>query len=164
MLWGIKHFLSQFLSENGFQWSKGVDLGSGWGEAGPILKNHVDYLIGVDINEDWVKQAILRGYDELILADAKEYDLQNDVQVAFLFDVIEHLPWQCGEKLLDKINWVPNILITTPAKYYKEAGKGLTHVSLWSEEDFQIRGYYTTVFMAGGFLNFFPQPIIFAFK
>lgn len=166
MLWGIKYFLRKFLQEQNLFWNKGVDLGCGWGDALPILRRYVTYLVGVDVEESFLKQA--KGYDELVLSDIRKYDVPYDATVIFLFDVIEHLPRRCAEILLAKISFVPNILITTPQKYYQSAGEKMrvkmTHLSSWTKEDFSTRGYTTTTFMAGMFLNLFPQPIIFAFK
>ena len=164
MLWGIKRFLIDFLNLHHSYWGKGADLGCGWGEVVPILRNHVQYLIGVDSNEAFLVEAQSQDYDELILSDINYYVLPENVDVAFLFDVIEHLTCEDGKRLLDKLNGIPNVLITTPILFYKEAGKGLEHLSHWTEQDFLQRGYYTTTFYAGVIFNFFGQPILFAFK
>ena len=161
MLLGIKRFLINFLNTQHPIWGKGVDLGCGWGEVAPILRNYIQYLIGVDSNELFLAEAQSQGYDELILSDVNHYVFPENVEVIFFFDVIEHLTREDGKCILDKFNGIPNVLLTTPILFYKEAGKGLEHMSHWTEQDFLERGYYTTTFYTG---IFFGQPILFAFK
>ena len=44
----VKTQISSLFNEVKPYWTKGVDLGCGRGEALPILREYVEYLIGVD--------------------------------------------------------------------------------------------------------------------
>ena len=157
----VKTQVSSLLNEVKPHWKKGVDLGVGRGEALPILREYVEYLIGVDYSEDEIRFA--KGYDELIIADIKEYNVPVDVDVVFLFDVIEHLYRQDGIKLLTRLQVIPSVVITTPGRYFEEAGRGQKHVSLWSINDFQKLGYNVEVFRART-VWFFTMSMILAYR
>lgn len=142
----VKEQVKLLLSETKPYWTKGVDLGCGRGEALSILREYVEHLIGVDYSENEIKFA--KGYDELIIADIKEYNVPVDVDVVFLFDVIEHLYRQDGVKLLTRLQVIPSVIITTPGRYFEEAGRGQGHISLWTTNDFQRLGYNVEIFRA----------------
>lgn len=53
--------------------SVAADLGCGTGVLGPLVRDHMDRLIGVDLSEGMLERAIARGYDELVRADLVEF-------------------------------------------------------------------------------------------
>ena len=124
-----------------------VDLGIGFGEVAPVLKKHCDYLIGVDKD---IERVILSGYDilydKLIKEDVRNYIIPAEVEVAFMFDLIEHLNLTEGLSLLSKIG-SRFCILTTPSKFYHGALDG--HISLWSIEDLNGLGFETVQFSVG---------------
>ena len=157
----VKVQISSLFNEVKPHWKKGVDLGVGRGEALPILREYTEYLIGVDHAESEIKFA--KGYDELTIADIKEYNIPVDVDVVFLFDVIEHLYRQDGIKLLTRLQVMSSVIITTPGRYFEEAGRGQRHVSLWTINDFQKLGYNVELFRART-VWFFTMSMILAYR
>ena len=160
MIKGIKTKIAQFLKYNGLHWTKGVDIGCGRGEALPIIRDYVTHITGVDktyINE----MSFARGYDKLVIADVKEYEPDIDTEIVFLFDLIEHLEKGDGFSLLNKLQRVPNIIITTPYRYFEDAGRGQRHLSLWTIDDFY--DYDREIFIARSFW-IFGMPIILAYR
>lgn len=86
-------FLSDALSHE-FHFNKAIDLGCGTGLLGMALRNHVDYLAGVDLSAKMVDIARGRGcYDELLVGDISTH-LRNCSDVFDLFtasDVIIYI-------------------------------------------------------------------------
>jgi predicted TPR repeat methyltransferase len=50
-----------------------ADLGCGTGVLGPLVRDLVDQLIGIDLSEGMLERAVERGYDELIRSDLVEF-------------------------------------------------------------------------------------------
>ena len=124
---------------------KAMDLGTGEGWWAPVWRTHSDYLIGVDHDFPRLQEASLRGlYDDLVEADVLEYEIPGDIDAVFCIEVIEHLEKDDGWKLLEKLENVPFVLITTPAVFHEATRNG--HRSLWTFEDFQSVGYETSPF------------------
>lgn len=153
-----KQQLQNILSGKTF--TLGVDLGCGSGDAGPILKQHIDYLIGVDSNRLLLTQAHI--YDELILQDIRMYVLPKNTEAVFLFDVIEHIPHNDGEQLLLALMGVRNAYLTTPKHFFLDGAGGVgPHQSLWTEEELKNYGFTTFVYQAE-ILAFLGHTSIFA--
>jgi len=144
----VKAQVKSLLEEINPYWNKGIDLGCGRGVALPILRNHVTYLIGVDYSENELKFAKDYNYDELVITDVRNYEIPEDTNVVFLFDVIEHLHRQEGIELLSRLQKIPSVIITTPGRYFEDAGRGQRHVSLWNANDFRKYGYNVEIFRA----------------
>lgn len=124
-----------------------VDLGCGEGLAGFTLKKHCNYLIGVDHNLHRLYTATKRRYyDKLIHAKLQNYNIPPQVEAAFLFDVIEHLPESDAYTLLHKLNTVPFVLITTPETFHKFTLFRNHHQSHWTQEKLQQLNYKTTTY------------------
>lgn len=136
-----------------------VDLGCGGGETARILREHTNYLVGVDLNEYMLRKATAtKLYDKLVLDDIRRYVLSSDVDLVCLMEVIEHIKHEDGEELLKNLQWVPNIILSTP-KFFFKINERSDHVSLWTEEQLQQYGFQTRI------LNYpFYPPIIFATK
>ena len=135
-----------------------VDLGCGSGDLGRILRPHARYLIGVDISEELLNKAAQTGYyDELVLSDIRNYYLPSETDLVVLIEVIEHMPHEDGEKLLQSLYRVPNIILSTPARFYPALPK-MPHISLWSETQLQEYGFKTKIIST----FFIFDPTIFA--
>jgi len=145
-----KYVIAQLLKDKlkGKFWEIGADLGCGEGLYAPVFRQHVKYLIGVDVDEKSLRYAEKSGYyDELIHANlclvaecpACAFMIKP-AQVYFLIEVIEHLPRRCGENLLNFLRG-KSVYLTTPAKFHSNIlgeifyGKWHRHRSFWSIED-----------------------------
>lgn len=143
---------------NGKHFGIAVDLGCGSGESAPIIRDHVDYLIGVDISEEFLDTCNLNGfYDELVNSDIRTYSWPRNVDVIFFIEVLEHIPHEDGERLIRQFHSVPNIILTTPATFFPNGGHTGPHLSLWTEEELK-RWNFETRIVSG----LFRPPIIFA--
>lgn len=118
----------------GKQFNHSVELGCGMGGFGHILMNHTQWLVGVDINPDFIKKA--RHYDEIVEADIRTYDFEYADSV-FLFEIIEHLHKEEGLRLLNRIFCY--VMVSTPVRFYNDAVTG--HVSHWTVDDFYQLGF-----------------------
>jgi len=129
---------------SGKYFAYGVDLGCGTGKKGPTLKSHVRYLEGVDHHAYKLESAINRGYDYVVCADIRNYEIDDKTDIVFLFDVIEHIPHEDGEKLLRKLNNIPHLILTTPSKFHPVGENH--HVSLWTENELRNHQLNTKLF------------------
>jgi 2-polyprenyl-3-methyl-5-hydroxy-6-metoxy-1,4-benzoquinol methylase len=127
----------------GYHFSRSIDLGCGSGDGGELLRSHTGYLIGVDIDQNALKIARERGfYDELHLADIREFPLDNADSI-FLFDSLEHVPKECGYRLLKKCE-EKFTMITTP--FWNFINSNPDHKCTWSAREleglgFEVQGY-----------------------
>lgn len=131
-----------------------LDLGCGDGVCSKPVK--CSRMIGVDI---WEKTRTLY-HSEFVLGDITKL---SDVSalagvrpdVTLLLDAIEHLDRKPGEELLSYLDKITNrsIIVFTPAvfddnernvidpKMWSFGNESNRHRSLWSQEDFALRGY-----------------------
>lgn len=138
----IQHVVSEALKDK--QFSISLDLGCGTGDGGEILRSHTRRLIGVDMDPDALSVAGSRGlYDELHLADIREWPLGNADSVA-LFDSLEHIRKEEGHHLLQRCSDRYTIL-TTPW-YSVPLLSNLEHKCLWSDEELRRLGFKTTAY------------------
>jgi len=158
-----------------FQFAYTVDLGCGYGLMGKYLRSHTRYLIGVDTDKRSLEHAEKKKlYDELVHADIRDYEVPRSSDSVFLTEVIEHLPRQDGEAILNKLERIPFVCISTPAKFHdcsylaKFAGnEAQKHRSLWTRADFERLGYTVCAMRYSGvrrFLGFFFDCELIAIK
>lgn len=124
-----------------------VDLGCGEGKLGPVIRDQVGYLIGVDENEKTLQKAYRQGlYDELVVCDIRNYPIPGNADLVCLLEVIEHLPKEDGLVLLQRIR--APIILSTPSKYYAKPWNS-PHLSLWTPEELQALGFTVYVYPRG---------------
>lgn len=138
----------------------GVDLGCGRGDLAEVMRLHVDYLIGVDLSRKWLQEAQATGlYDQLFLKDVLEYEVRQ-VDIAFLMDVIEHVTHQKGERVLQKLEKAPYLVLSTPLEFFNfPSMEESPHISLWTEEELRALGFTTR-----RVYGFFWPPVLFAVR
>jgi len=121
-----------------------VDLGCGFGRWGFLLKKHADWLIGVDADEESLKMAMGTGYyNGVVKSDIREYEFPRGTDAVVMLEVIEHIPKSDGLRLLERMEGIPFVLITTPIKYVEMTLTNGPHVSYWSEEELRNLGFKT---------------------
>jgi hypothetical protein len=136
---GLENSIKQALEGKYFDIA--VDLGCGPGRRGELFKPHIKHLIGVDHHYGRLNVAVkFSGYDEGIWSDIREYKPPSGTEAIFIIDVIEHITKQEGIDLLNRINLVPFVIITTPTTFFR-AGTLDHHVSLWAPEEFTNLGF-----------------------
>jgi hypothetical protein len=93
-----------------------------------------------------------RLYDEVVKWRLEEAPLpfrDRESEVVTCIEVIEHLPRDAGERLLDELERIAGrVVISTPNWFFDQEkldGNPLqAHRSLWRERDFTARGYAVT--------------------
>ena len=155
-----RRVLSEVLEDRYF--SKAVDLGCGEGYYSDIMKRHVGYLIGVDHNLGRLSVAReFGGYDKVVYADMREYEIPADTEAVFMLDSLEHIPKDDGYKLLSKLKNV-FIVITTPSRMGRWGIAGIRnhHQSLWTEQELQQLGFKTRTYRVFFFSLFYGPEIL----
>ena len=143
---------------------KGVDLGCGEGFYGPLFKQHCTWLIGVDHNIPRLTVAKeFSGYDEVVHCKIQDYIVSYDIEIVFMIESLEHLSKTEGQILLDKLNFVPYILLTTPS-VFRPFGFRNGHQSLWIKEDLEQYNFETILYNYGFPVNLLVKKGIFAVK
>jgi len=140
-----------------------LDLGCGYGHWGQLLRTHYHSddpdraarVTGVDIHEGNIAFCRATGmYDVLACADAVEF-LARQAPGAFdtviATELIEHLPKDAGERLLDEVARVAArvAILSTPNWVYLRPGAmtmtGFNehehHISSWTAAEFRRRGF-----------------------
>ena len=139
----IKDVLFQKL--RGKHWKIGADLGCGFGDAGPLFKAHVDFLLGVERNiPSLFRSRMRRCYD--LLVKGSLLDFKTSVSVIFLMDVIEHLPKKIGLTLLNKLN--SEVFLSTALHWnpcYSFYILWSPHRSLWTVRELEQNGFEVEV-------------------
>jgi len=129
-----------------------LDAGTGPGIVGALCRIYrdVDRLVGIDVHGPYLGRARRHHlYDELHERSLDDLPLpfgDGAFDVATCVEVIEHLPRQRGEALLDELERVARrVVVTTPNWFFEQHGFDdnpyQRHVSLWRERDFLRRGY-----------------------
>lgn len=148
--------VNSILENEGKIFSYSVDLGSGEGSLGYLLKSFTRWLIGVDVNPNFLNIAYESGdYGELVLADIFSYEIPIETDSIFCFEVIEHFPKDDGIKLFeDLLALAPSkfIMVSTPKTFFPDSvshriyelitGSPSGHLSLWTPEDFFNLGFH----------------------
>jgi hypothetical protein len=142
MHWIIRNAVMEHLE--GYHFSRSIDLGCGSGDGGELLRSHTNYLIGVDNDPNALKTAESRRiYDELHLADIRKFEIPWDVDSITLYDSLEHIPKECGYRLLKKCEG-KFTMITTP--FWNFINSSPDHKCTWSAREledlgFEVQGY-----------------------
>lgn len=131
-----------------------IDVGCGRGIVGALVRiyRNPTRLVGVDIFPpyiDFCKKFKL--YDEIYLMDLRQTPLpfkNHEFDIATCIEVVEHIHKEYGEKLLDELQRIADmIIVSTPSHYFKQPKHHVdrnpfqAHVSKWTVSDFQKRGY-----------------------
>jgi len=147
-------FLHELLEEIPKDVESLIDVGCGRGIVGAMTRIYrtPKRLVGVDIFRDYIdfcrKYSI---YDELHCLDLRKMPLpfkDREFSVATCIETIEHLPKEHGERLLDELHRIADVVIvSTPSVFFRQPENHVgcnpfqAHVSKWTVEDFKKRGY-----------------------
>lgn len=119
-----------------------VDLGCGDGVLGGLIQENVRCLVGVDHDEEMLQKASDRKvYNQLVLADIREYNPPARTKVVFMIELIEHLKKKDGVALLRRLQWIPTIILTTPSKFWRGHTRDY-HRSLWTIGELNNQGFF----------------------
>lgn len=128
---------------------KVLDIGSGYGYWGYILKAYLEYepiIWGVEINPDCIKRLKRLGiYDFIIEGNANSHDLwaTNNYNLAILSHVIEHIEKKEALNLISILKTKCNqIIIVCPEgdNLHENNEPGFSHLSKWMKKDFEKIG------------------------
>jgi ubiquinone/menaquinone biosynthesis C-methylase UbiE len=147
-------FLQELLEEIPIDVVSLIDVGCGRGIVGAMTRIYRSprRLVGIDIFQEYIdfcKKYTM--YDELKLLDLKQTPLpfqDHEFSVATCIETIEHLSKIQGEKLLEELRRIADIVIvSTPSSFIKQPEDYIAynpfqaHVSKWTVKDFKKRGY-----------------------
>ena len=129
-----------------------LDVGCGRGIIGALCRIYrgLDRLVGVDGFEPYLEFNQKAGfYDHTIPRDLNETPLPfgtHEFEVVTCIEVIEHLEWNAGQRLLDELERIGSlVLLTTPNVDFQQSEYDgnvfQRHRSRWRASDFQARGY-----------------------
>jgi hypothetical protein len=127
-----------------------VDLGMGTGKYGFLLREQHDFarvhwgeepwrlrLVGVEGYESYVTEVQRKVYDEVVVADVREFLARTDERfdVALALDVLEHFQPADGEACVAAaLERAKHLVVLTPRGFYKQEGHDNTlerHLSWW---------------------------------
>jgi len=127
-------------------------LGSGFGYYAERLREHAEYLVGLDAFLPSLQVAKrMKVFDDLIFADIVHLPLHLDrIDCVTVFDVIEHLSKNDGKQLLASLE--QSVFVSTPnsgmsnRQYARLVGNVReNHVSVWSASDLRDLGYEASI-------------------
>jgi ubiquinone/menaquinone biosynthesis C-methylase UbiE len=129
-----------------------VDIGCGRGIIGALCRIYREptRLVGVDVYAPYLEFCKkYKFYDEYVQWDIEKLPLpfkENEFEVATCIEVIEHLPKNSGEELLNELERIARrVIITTPTSFFEQAeydqNTHQRHISLWRVGDFRKRNY-----------------------
>ena len=129
-----------------------VDVGCGRGIIGALCRiyRQPDRLVGVDGFEPYLEFNQKAGfYDNTVLRDLNETPLPfgtREFEVVTCIEVIEHLEWSAGQRLLDELERIGSrVIVTTPNIRFQQCEYDgnvfQRHLSGWHPRDFRSRGY-----------------------
>lgn len=158
----VDHFTKEILAYElaNTRFSLAVDLGCGFGDYADILKQHVEYLIGVDRSLERLKVALANGYDEVVCDDINTFEVPWNTDIVFMFYIIEHIPLKDGLNLLNRLSNY-SIILTTDTR---SAPSPTNHHSLWSEQLLQSIGFRTGLYSRALLQDVVWGRSIFAFR
>lgn len=126
-----------------------LDVGSGEGKWGKLLKGKVKSITGVEIWAPNVEKYNLNNYyDHLIVEDIRTTQLNKKYDVIILGDVLEHMPKPDAEKLLIKLREnTRRILLSIPVTICIQSGKRWgnpyeTHHYHWSDRELRQEQFF----------------------
>jgi len=129
-----------------------IDLGCGRGIMGALCRIYRDpkHLVGVDAHEPSVEFCTSFGlYDKCLVRDLRNLPLpfrDDEFDVATCIEVVEHLPREAGDRLVDEIERIAHVtIISTPNVFSRQPeydeNPNQRHLSRWFPRDFRKRGY-----------------------
>src|SRR6266480_1016504 len=138
-----------------------LDVGCGRGIIGALCRIYrgMDRLVGMDGFGAYLEFCQKAGfYDDTILRNLSDTPLPLNTQefeVVTCIEVIEHLEWEAGQKLLSELERIGSqVIVTTPNVLFQQkeydGNKFQRHLSQWRPSDFRMRGY---VVYGAGSLN-----------
>lgn len=147
-------FLHELLEEIPKDVESLIDVGCGRGIVGAMTRIYrtPKRLVGVDVFQDYIdfckKYSI---YDELYCLDLRKVPLPFDdreFSLATCIETIEHLQKKHGEKLLEELYRIADmVIVSTPSSFFSQPKNHVArnpfqaHVSKWTVKDFKKRGY-----------------------
>ena len=129
-----------------------LDVGCGRGIIGALgrIYRGLDRLVGVEGFKPYLEFSQKAGfYDHTILRDLNDTPLPfgtQEFEVVTCIEVIEHLEWSAGQRLLDELERIGSrVIVTTPnIRFQQDEYDGnifQRHLSGWNPGDFRARGY-----------------------
>jgi hypothetical protein len=129
-----------------------LDVGCGRGIIGALCRIYrgVDRLVGMDGFRPYLEFNQKAGfYDDTILRNLSDTPLPlrtQEFEVVTCIEVIEHLEWGAGQRLLDELERIGSqVIVTTPnIRFQQQEYDGNVfqrHLSQWRPSDFRRRGY-----------------------
>ncbi|HKW63900.1 MAG TPA: methyltransferase domain-containing protein [Candidatus Acidoferrum sp.] len=129
-----------------------LDVGCGRGIIGALCRIYrlPERLVGIDGFAPYVEFTRSAGmYDETLLRNLNDMPLpfrSQEFEVVTCTEVIEHLEWSAGQKLLDELERIgSHIIVTTPNIDFQQSEYDgnvfQRHLSKWKPRNFQERGY-----------------------
>lgn len=129
-----------------------LDVGCGRGIIGALCRIYrsLDRLVGVDGFERYLEFNQKTGfYDHTIPRNLNDTPLPfgtQEFEVVTCIEVIEHLEWSAGQRLLDELERIGSVvLLTTPNIDFQQreydGNVFQRHLSRWHPSDFRTRGY-----------------------
>lgn len=127
-----------------------LDIGSGWGKWGKLLKGKVNVIDGVEVWKPYIdKYNLPQFYNELYNIDLRLFEFNKKYTVVILGDVLEHLPKEQAILFLDKLkNNVNTIYLTIPVTVCIQDGNLIgnpfeTHHYHWSDKEIRFELGFT---------------------
>jgi 2-polyprenyl-3-methyl-5-hydroxy-6-metoxy-1,4-benzoquinol methylase len=131
-----------------------LDIGSGMGYWGLLLRNSGRKTVAIEISKPYLRLTKMLGaYYAVIRASADTLPIKsNCFDTAVALEIIEHVNKQDGLSLIREMKRVSScIMISTPSdpssnldlpKWVPESER---HLSYWTEKDFQAEGLKTSI-------------------
>jgi len=99
-----RYMLKKYFPLISWRWKKVIDFGCGKGEWGFLIKTHIEpnvWITGIDIHKKYLDLlSKFKIYDKIINADFLKYDFNEKFDVALMMEVLEHLSFEEGLKLI----------------------------------------------------------------
>lgn len=137
--------IKEFIKEKKFL--KYLDIGSGAGKYGRIIKETIDnsFVEGIEMESEYVKKFKLKDFYDKIYVNKVEtffdnkFDYQTDLVI--IGDCIEHLKKSDGIDLIHfliyRCRWLIIVFPTKVIQYSWEGHSSEAHRSVWSKDDFK---------------------------
>lgn len=102
-----------------------LDIGAGSGTYSKLLKEHVDYIDGVEVWETYIGQFGLESqYDELFLGDVREFNWNRPYDMVIFGDVLEHMSRQDSLRVwAESSYWCDYGVISVPIIHYPQGAE-----------------------------------------
>lgn len=132
---------------------KVLNVGVGTGNSGLARQlPHLSFkqLDLIDVHQPYLDTAQARTWDAALVnfinADIRNFDI-TDYDLILMFDVLEHLPKEESLAIMDKIKCRQIIFIPLEKEFRTNVygAESQDHLSMWTEDDFKSRGYWTEV-------------------